>query len=171
MAKDAKDLEGAGAAALAALQEAEAGDAEGGDPTIEDTPTQREDLPIGEAKARLTKGQLAQILHRGVVNDRLSIKLPPNRVGYWIRDRQEDVDRIIALGGKMESASQLGQKGLHGTGDDRIKIGDVIFMSLPRDVVDAIAEIDEENKRTLLTKGKNEFLRQKIPGVPHYEEA
>lgn len=139
----------------------------------DEQPSQRKDKTPEEVMANLSKAQIAQILDRGVVGDRLSrVKLPADRVGYWVRERPEDIDRYIALGGRIEQSGEVGMEGLHGAGDDRIRVGDVILMSLPRRIVEAIHDIDKQNRRALTAdRAKGEFLKQKVPGVPHYEEA
>jgi hypothetical protein len=164
--KPPENLEDAGAEALAKL-----GSIIGtSDPTLVDD--DRPDVPVEEAIARLTRAQIAQILDRGVVGDQLNnVKLPDDWVPYWVRERQQDVDRFKALGGRIERKAP-GQGGLHGAGDDRIRIGDLILMSLPRQVVDVILDIDEKAKLALTKKGKKEFLSVPTgPGLAHYEEA
>lgn len=153
-----RELEGAGAEALAALKDLE-------------PETEREDRDVEEVLAELSEAQIAQILDRGVVNDRLAVKLPPDRVGYWVRERGDDIERYKALGGRIERTTEVGNQGLHGAADDRIRVGDVILMSIPRRIAEAIAAHDEKLKLRLKDKGKDEFLRNKVAGVPHYEEA
>jgi hypothetical protein len=152
-----KDLEAEGAAALNALEARGEGD-EG-------------DMDVGEILKKMSKAKLIQVLDRGVVNDRLDVKLPPERVGYWVRERQEDIDRMKALGGRFETPKTvLNGKSLHGSEGDRIRVGDVVLMSVPREVADAIADIRRDAKHSLTKRGRKEFLDKKVSGIPHYEE-
>lgn len=126
----------------------------------------REDVSTDEAESRASKkARLAQILQRGFVNDKLVVEgADPNRYYCWVRDDEQEIMRCKALGFVLESEKG---KGLHGTGDNTRRIGDVILMSTPRDNYELIQEIRMEQKSRRSTLGKKEFLRRaKASGVP-----
>lgn len=122
-----------------------------------------------EKLRREKKAALAQVLDRGMVNARLKVKDGrPDRVYVYIRDRQEDIDRMKALHFVVETE---GGKGLHGTGDNRRRIGDVVCMSTSRDNYEIIEEIKNERRRRRhqVADPKRQYLKQarhRNPDVP-----
>lgn len=139
-----KELEKEGEAALAALDE-------------------REDLEPNEAKVRAMdlqekRAHFIQVLSRGVVNDRLNVKakVPKGRRALWVRDRDEDIQRIVSLGGRLETTDEIGEAGLHGAGDNRIRVGDVVLMSISQEDHEILQDIKAEWTRNRLSAARNE---------------
>lgn len=120
------------------------------------------------------KARFAQILSRGYVNDRLAVanNLPDNRVGMWIRDRPEDIERHLALGGRVETREDAKADGLHGTGDNRVRVGDVILASMDREDFDIIQQVREEQKAARRNRGERAYTdaASKVSGVPVINE-
>jgi hypothetical protein len=120
------------------------------------------------------KARIAQVLSRGFVNDKLAMaeRLPKDRVGFWVRDRPEDVDRMKALGGRVEERPKgVGPRDVHGTGDNKVRVGDVILMSLPREEYDLIQQVRTERREAKSSKARREYLdkARSNPVVPVVE--
>lgn len=125
---------------------------------------------IDRAKVRT---KIAQLMSRGVVNDKLNIQLKdPNWTPYWIRERPEDIERFKALGGRKVAPDQTvgNASSLHGSETDTIRVGDVILMALPTEVSEVIAEVREEQKQRLLGRAVKEFEREGSKDIPHVVE-
>lgn len=109
------------------------------------------------------KARIAQVLSRGFVNDKLAMAeaLPKDRRGFWVRERQEDIDRMRALGGRLEERpADTNPRDIHGTGDNRVRVGDVVLMSLPREDYDLIQQVRSERKQARSGKPKREYLER-----------
>lgn len=122
-----------------------------------------EDLKrLAEKRARI-----AQVLHRGIINSRLEIKDPdPSKHYEFVRNRDEDIERSLALGFEVEKDQG---KGLHDKGDSRHVIGDVILMSISKEDFAVIEDYFREVKAAKSALGKKEYLaRSKMsrPDVP-----
>jgi hypothetical protein len=124
----------------------------------------RPDATPEEAASRSErKAQVAQLLHRGLVNARLEVKdADPNRYYCWVREHDPDIDRMMALGFEIET--EAGQK-THGAGDNRRRIGDVILMSTPKENYEIIQEVRMEQKAKKSQLGKREYLRRAASGL------
>jgi hypothetical protein len=160
--KTSTELENEGLQALNGLDEPEDDRPDVDDPEIERI--------LATAEGR---GKIAQILTRGIINDKLDVKLKNSeRVPYWIRERSEDIERMKALGGRFVSSDEVegGVASLHGTETGRIRVGDVVLMSLPRTVTDVIADLRKKDKMSLLKRSRKEFLKQSSNLIEHYEE-
>ena len=143
MSKGSKDLEAQGAEELAKLDELSPQEALKKAKTLEEK-----------------KKFFVQVLSRGVVNDRLDVKskLPKGRKPLWIRDRDEDIQRILALGGRIEKSEDVGEAGLHGTGDNRIRVGDVILMSIAEEDYSLLQDIKSDWTQNRLTAARREAV-------------
>ena len=122
---------------------------------------QREDLTPEEAETRAEKkAKIAQLLHRGLVNARLEVKdADPNYYYTWIREHDPDIERMHALG--FEIVTKEGsESALHGTGDNRRRLGDVILMKTSRENYEIIQEVKTEKKARKSQLGKREYLRR-----------
>lgn len=82
--------------------------------------------------------RIAQVLERGIIADRLDVKLPDNLCGEWVRDDPIEIARMQALGYNIET-NHGKDRGLHSVGD-RIKIGDVILMTAPKEVGELVGQ-------------------------------
>jgi hypothetical protein len=145
MANKSEDLELEGAQALQALEEEEM--------SAEDA--------LKRAKTLQEKRAFfVQVLSRGVLNDRLNTAgvVAEDRKALWIRERDEDIQRILALGGRLETSEESGEKGLHGTADNRIRVGDVVLMSVPREDYELLQDIKQDQTRDRLTAARREAV-------------
>ena len=126
-------------------------------------------LSIQEKRAKFV-----QVLSRGIVNDRLKLadRVAEGYKGFWVRDRPEDIDRVKALGGVIVEQDSMPEKGLHGTGDNRVKIGDVILMQINAEDYSVIQDIKSEWTRNRLTAGRRLYKENAARGgVPIIDES
>ncbi len=118
--------------------------------------TPEEAVSLSERKAKL-----AQVLQRGMIADRLKVKNPdPDKVYEWIREEDTEMDRHLALGFVLELEDGSTQNRLHGTGDNRCRVGDVILMSTSVENYDLIQQVRMDQKAKKSTLGKEEYLRR-----------
>lgn len=124
----------------------------------------RADASPEEAASRAEqKAKVAQLLHRGLVNARLEVKdADPDRYYCWVREHDPDIERMLALGFEIET--EAGET-LHGAGDKRRRIGDVILMSTPKENYEIIQEVRMEQKAKKSQLGKREYLRRAASGM------
>lgn len=127
-------------------------------------PTARKDKTPEEAQEvaerQRKKAALAQVLDRGLVNARLKVKDGArDRYYAYVRDNPQDLDRVKALGFVLEETAG---EGLHGTGDNRRKIGDVVLVSTSMENYEIIEEVKAERRRKRHEAGdpKKEYLRR-----------
>jgi hypothetical protein len=105
--------------------------------TIDQVPrTKRELTP--EIKARQ-----AQVLSRGLLVDRFTVKLPDDMYGEWVPNDESSISRAQLLGFEIDTEYAKNHR-LHDTGDAKSVIGDVVFMTMPKEFYQAI----EEHRRT-----------------------
>lgn len=117
-----------------------------------------------EAKRREV---IAQLLTRGVVNDRLDVKRHLGRNEYdpslhyeWIRETDQDIERARSLGFHVVTSEQDDSKDRHGTADNRVRLGDVILMACPKEHKALIEEVKDEKKRERRDAEKREYLNK-----------
>lgn len=123
------------------------------------------------------KARLVQALERGLTSSKLDIPgvayMPElqafadaQKVYAWARDTQDELDRLHGLGFTPETEKG---KGLHGKGDSRRVVGDVVLVSTSRENYELLHEIKTERKsRRAQRSGKKEYLAQARtnPDVP-----
>lgn len=121
------------------------------------------------------KARIAQVLYRGITNEKLSGLISvakekdSSRHYCFIRDEIDEIVRLQPIGFQVERAERLGIEGLHGTGDGRIRVGDVIMMSCPLEDYELIQEVERESLEKKLNQGKRDYVRnarQLNPEVP-----
>lgn len=124
--------------------------------------SEREDKSPEEIAAlrEQRKAQLIQVLSRGQLNSRLddiiSNCVPENRVGKFVRDRPEDITRYQNLGYTFEVTENA--RGLHGTADGRVRVGDVVLMTIDRESHELLHEIRQDQIKRKLGSPKQEYL-------------
>lgn len=105
------------------------------------------------------KARLAQILDRGITNEKLNVEFleADGLVGCWVRENDGDIAKYHALGFEIYEDEE--QKGLHGTADNRRRVGDVILMFTSIDNWNILQEINEDRKKKrLVATAKKEYL-------------
>jgi hypothetical protein len=86
------------------------------------------------------KAMLIQSFDRGVVHDRLTVKLPSDLYGEWVRNDPLEIDRMRTLGFEIEREHAT-NRSLNNDGSGSAIVGDVIFMTTSRENKDLIDEI------------------------------
>lgn len=104
---------------------------------VQDTP-KIDDEAYAQAKAT-AKARLISLLDRGMTNDRLSVPLPATVYGEWVFNDPANIARFQAMGFEVDD-TYAKQSALHGNN----RIADVVFMTCPMYVRDAIQEIKAE---------------------------
>lgn len=94
------------------------------------------------------KARLAQVLDRGVVNERLHVDLPSDMHGEWVPNTREEIYRMETLGFEVDT-TYAKQRALHNDGTDKAIIGDVIFMTCSKMVKEVIDEVRREKFEAL----------------------
>lgn len=99
-----------------------------------------QDELAAETKAQ-RRARLINVLDRGVMHDRLYVKLPDNMHGEWARNKPEDIMYMQTLGFKVDDEFAP-KRSLNANGDGKSAvIGDVIFMTCPRELKEEIDAI------------------------------
>ena len=109
--------------------------------------------------AETRRAQLTQILTQGRVNARIQQimdKLPKDRFGVFVRNADTDIEHYQQLGFEIELG--LNVKGIHGSGDNRVIIGDVVLMTTSQDNIAVIRQIEEDMLRDKLDLPRREYL-------------
>lgn len=150
-----------------------------GKEALEEVTASVEELSPEEAEARAKeiaekRARIVQILSRGVLNDRLAQaqNVDSSQVGLWVRETKEDIDRIRALGGDLVTDEDI--EGLHGAGDGRKRVGDLVLMSMPRDDYELIQLVRAERRAARLNRGKKEYVKKFVEGkqgAPSFDES
>ncbi len=107
------------------------------------------------------KKRIAQILSVGRTAEMLRVKhQDPNKRYAYIRDRDVDIDQYRSLGYELELNQPQG--GGHATGDSRIKVGDVVLMSIGREEYNLIEEVKDEmvKRRHEVNPGQRDYMQQ-----------
>jgi hypothetical protein len=85
------------------------------------------------------KALFLSLRDRGIVNERFNIPLPSDIYGEWVVNDPIEINRFLAMG--FEFGDQYAkQSAIHGTA----RIADVVFMTAPRFVKEAIDEVNRE---------------------------
>lgn len=103
------------------------------------------ETPKEEAKVsrKERKALLITALERGIVSDRMNVKLPDNLYGQWCRADPFEIDRLKSLGFRIDT-EYAPQVALHSDGTSSAKVADTIHMICDREIKDIIDEIKHE---------------------------
>jgi hypothetical protein len=126
------------------------------DPKIQERLNKAEN---GELRARL-----AVLLDRGIVSDRLHVDLPDDVHGEWVRNDPLEIRRLGLLGFKIDD-TYAKARAIHSDGSDSSIVGDVIFMTCPKETKLMIEDIRLEQTLNAHTKkkiGNKEVQREEI---------
>lgn len=89
------------------------------------------------------KARLANVLERGLTNDRLIVDLPPEVYGEWVPRDPSEIARMQSMGFEIDT-KYASARALHGSGSGESVVGDVIFMTAPSEVKEIIDELRME---------------------------
>ena len=122
-------------------------------------------------KADRTEAELLQVLNRGATIDRLGVKNPdPGRHYEWCRDEDSQITRWKTLGYTVDTDDEKDPTGLHGTGDNRIVVGDVVRVSCTMERYELLEKLKaqrKEKRRKLNAKKQHvQKMRKDNPLVP-----
>lgn len=170
MTAASKDLREEGAKALEALkvkEEAEErvatealpdGKAGVKEPESDPEPTPEEAEAIRETK----KARIAQIMSGGILNERMqSIVDAATPDGYkskFVMDSKDFIIRYSNLG--FGWTYKEGSSGLHDTSDGRIRVGDLVLMTVSDEDYSILDEIRTEKVKEKLSAGRDEYHRR-----------
>lgn len=106
------------------------------------------------------KARVSQVLSRGVLSEKLQNILdqntPDDRAGKYILDREEEIVRYQNLGYTFEYAEGVKQqRGM--TGDGRIRVGDLVLMTISREDLEILREVRSETVKARLGAAKKEY--------------
>lgn len=103
--------------------------------------------PLDDSKRKEFKAKIASLLNRGLVVDRLNVELPPDVHGEWIRDDPVAIAEAKAMGFEVDTEYAL-KSALHHDGSGKPKVGDTIFMTIPKwakQEIDAVKKEQYDN--------------------------
>jgi hypothetical protein len=107
-----------------------------------DDPAEIQAKLAGMSREQL-KARVLSVLDRGIVNDRLFVKLPNNLYGEWVKNDPLEVDRLRTLGFWLDEEFST-KRAIHADGSKGNKVGDVIFMVTTKDNKEIIDEARRE---------------------------
>lgn len=135
------------------------------------------DLSDAEALKALTPDQLeaelAKVLYRGQTQSRLEVPLPPELHGEWVPNDPMEIHRKRTLGFTIDDKYALANA-LHNDGTGKPVIGDVIFMTCPKQLKEAYDKLESKRyeqthgKRTKEQRQREEEEYHKLASVPGY---
>lgn len=139
----------------------------------------REDLSPEEAERLYEEkiARLTQVLSRGVLNDALQRiidqAVPEGYHGKFVRDNEGDINRYRNLGYGFTYREGTQVRGSHGTGDSRIRQGDVVLMTVSGEQMDLLKEVRRRLVRKKLEIGKEEYLARAASeeAAPAFDES
>jgi len=159
MSAASDELRAAGEEALRKLQErAEAPQAETG-AKVDVTPEEAQKRAETRAEK---KARYAQVLTRGILNEKLAAayrdSVPDGFVGKFVRNTEGDVIRYSNLG--YGFTYRKGAKGLNASPDGRVRVGDVVLMTVSKEDQEILREIRGERvKHKAGKQGRQEYTR------------
>lgn len=122
--------------------------------------------------------KMTQVLNRGILNDRLAdiVKkaTPKGRHGKPVRDREEDIIRYQNLGYTFDVNPDV--KGMHGTADGRIRIGDLVIMTISEEDYQVLQQVNKNRvKRFTGGEARREYMsvsvNQQAAGIVPVDES
>lgn len=112
----------------------------------QDDEVKRQMLPEYQEMTReQRKAKLITVLDRGVVHDRLSVKLPDHLHGEWVRADPLEVDRMRTLGFWVDTEYAT-KRAIHSDGSAGNRVADVIFVVTTKENKQLIDEVRLEQQ-------------------------
>ena len=135
------------------------------DERVDKTPAEAVKLADDDERARI-----AQILEMGLVTDMIAVKdKDPNKRYVWVRERDTDISKFSLLGYELEAVGE--DEKVHGAGDNRKRVGDVVLMSIPRARYDLIQSVREERRKKRQRSPIKEYKRRAAQAAAKGEAA
>lgn len=113
---------------------------------------------------REKKARIAQVLSRGVLGEKLKSIIreatPDGYAGKFVRHDAQDIIRAQNLGFVFNYRSGVDPValGLHATPDGKIRVGDIVLMTITKEDQEILREVRTERMKAKLTKSKKEYL-------------
>lgn len=115
------------------------------------------------------KERIAQVLSQGVVGHALvDHKTEEGRRYVYVRENDADISRFTALGYRVETGQE---KGMHGTGDGKRRIGDTILMSTDLDTYSLIEEVKTDRNLKKMNSPVKEYKERAAEAAARREAA
>lgn len=96
---------------------------------------------VSEIRARV-----ARVLERGLLVDRFQVDLPADVHGEWVPDDPVEIQRKMLLGFEIDTQYAT-NRSLNDKGDGKAVVGDVIHMTCPKIIYEAICDHRREQYR------------------------
>ena len=153
-------------AALQAIEDSKTESAEEEEVKIEPTSIEDPEPTPEEAEAIVAqkKARLAQVMTRGITNEKLKLAydkyVPDGFGGKFVRDSEGDIIRYTNLGFGFEYKEEIEATGVHGRADGRCAIGDVVLMTITKEDLALLKEVKKEKMLRNIGAGKDEYKRR-----------
>ena len=122
----------------------------------EPTPEEAEEI------RKKQKARFAQVLTRGLLNERLRVVVedgtPAGRKGKLVLDAKDKILQYENLG--YEFNYREGATGLNATSDGRIRVGDLVLMTVSDEDYSILDEIRTEKVKQKLSMARDEYHRR-----------
>lgn len=92
------------------------------------------------------RARLIKIRERGYISQRLDVELPPDLHGEWVLNDPAEIARMQSLGFDIDTV-HAASKALHSDGSGKAIVGDVIFMTCPKEIKEDIDWAEAERMR------------------------
>lgn len=99
------------------------------------------------------KAKLVEVLERGHIEHHLKVDLPPDLHGEWVPNDHNEITRMKALNFEIDT-KYAPARTMHKDGTNSGQVGDVIFMTCPKDVYEIMQEIRHEQFLKRNSRGK-----------------
>lgn len=99
---------------------------------------------ISEAQRKEFRAKAAKVVTRGFVVDRLNVETPEDVHGEWIRDEPVALAGARALGFELDTKYAV-NSALHTDATGKAKVGDVVFMTMPKWQKEEIDKLKQEH--------------------------
>lgn len=106
-------------------------------------PIQSADGKTEAEKRKEFRARTARLVTRGHIVDRLNVQLPADVHGEWIRDDAVAIAEAQALGFEIDTKYAVQNK-LHTDASGKAKVGDAVFMTIPKWMKEEIDSIKAE---------------------------
>lgn len=106
------------------------------------------------------RARIAQVLARGVLNDKLQAVydrfVPKGYVGKYVLDNDDEIIRYSNLGFEFVYVDPM-PEGNNVTPDGRVRVGDVVLMTITQDNREILREVKQHKMKENLGLGRKEY--------------
>jgi hypothetical protein len=146
--------------------------------TMAEAPSEKEEPTPSEAEEihKQKVAKVSQVLSRGILNEKLSAvfndSVPEGWGGRFVRDTEDDIIRYSNL--NFGFTYRKGAKGLHEGGDGRVRVGDLVLMTISPEDRAVLKEAKLLQVRRKLEEGRRQYARDSEkapPGIQPFDES